>query len=464
MTDAPALAGAATEPLARLVGVEHVLTGPATKPYLTDATEARGLRGRAEAVVRPANASQVAAVVAWCEEHDVPIVPRGGGTGFAGGAVPVGGGVVLSLERLTGIRRLDPLRWQLEVEAGVTTAAVRRLARENGLWFPPDPGAAEQSHIGGNVATNAGGPHAFKYGVTGHWVTGLEAVVMPGEVIRLGGALRKDVAGYDLRSLLIGSEGTLGVVTSVSLRLIPGPEAAFPVAGVYASVAAGCEAVAAAMACGIVPAAIEYLDGATTRLAGGGYPGPLGPEVEMLVIAEADGDSASAARGRALLEEALAEGARSVYAPTETAEIAALWRWRDGVSLLVTAARGGKVSEDVAVPVDRLQEAIEGTLEIGRAHGLEACSWGHAGDGNLHSSFLLDPGSEGERTAAAAAAGDLFALAVRLGGTISGEHGLGVVKGGQLRRQWAPRAVELHDAVKRAFDPKGLLNPGKKRP
>jgi glycolate oxidase subunit GlcD len=464
MTDAPALAAAATEPLARLVGGEHVLTGPATKPYLTDASEARGLRGRAEAVVRPENAGQVAAVVAWCEQHDVPVVPRGGGTGFAGGAVPVGGGVVLSLERLTGIRRVDPLRWQLEVESGVTTAAVRRLARENGLWFPPDPGAAEQSHIGGNVATNAGGPHAFKYGVTGHWVTGLEAVVMPGEVIRLGGAVRKDVAGYDLQSLLVGSEGTLGVVTSVSLRLIPGPEAAFPVAGAYRSVAAGCEAVAAAMACGIVPAAIEYLDGATARLAGGGYPGPLGTEVEMLVIAEADGDGAESARGRALLEEALAGGASSVYAPAEAAEIAALWRWRDGVSLQVTAARGGKVSEDVAVPVDRLQEAIEGTLDIGRVHGLEACSWGHAGDGNLHSSFLLDPGSDSERMAAASAADDLFALAVRLGGTISGEHGLGVVKGGHLRRQWAPRAVALHDAVKRAFDPKGLLNPGKKRP
>jgi glycolate oxidase subunit GlcD len=441
-----------------------VLSGPSTATYLTDATEARGLHGRAEAVVRPGDAGEAAAVVAWCEQHDVPVVPRGGGTGFAGGAVPVDGGVVLSLERLTGIRRLDPLRWQLEVEAGVTTAAVRRLARENGLWFPPDPGAAEQSHIGGNVATNAGGPHAFKYGVTGHWVTGLEAVVMPGEVIRLGGAVRKDVAGYDLRSLLVGSEGTLGIVTSVSLRLIPRPEAALPVAGAYASVAAGCQAVAAAMACGIVPAAIEYLDGRTARLAGGGYPGPLGAGVQMLVIAEADGDGGEAARGRELLQDALAEGAESIYAPADAAEIAALWRWRDGVSLLVTAARGGKVSEDVAVPVDRLQEAVEGTLDIGRRHGLEACSWGHAGDGNLHSSFLLDPAREGERAAAAAAADDLFALAVRLGGTISGEHGLGVVKNGQLRRQWPPRAVELHDAVKRAFDPKGLLNPGKKRP
>jgi glycolate oxidase subunit GlcD len=462
MTDAPAAARALTASLASLVGAEHVLAGAETGPYLADATEARGLRGHAEAVVCPGDAGEVAAVLAWCNAHDMPIVPRGGGTGFAGGAVPVDGGVVLSLERLAGIRRIDPLRWQLEVEAGVTTADVRRLARENGLWFPPDPGAGEQSHIGGNVATNAGGPHAFKYGVTGHWVTGLEAVVMPGDLIRLGGAVRKDVAGYDLRSLLIGSEGTLGIVTAVSLRLIPGPEAAFPVAGAYPSVVAGCNAVAAAMACGVVPAAIEYLDGATARLSRGGYPGPLGAGVEMLVIAEADGDAEEAARGRELLQDALAEGATSVYAPAEASEIAALWRWRDGVSLLVTAARGGKVSEDVAVPVDRLEEAITGTLEIGRRHGLEACSWGHAGDGNLHSSFLLDPASEGERAAAAEAADDLFALAVHLGGTISGEHGLGVVKNGQLRRQWGPRAVELHEAVKRAFDPKGLLNAGKK--
>ena len=174
--------------------------------YLTDQTEARGLRGRADAVALPRTAEEVAEIVSWCYGNGVAIVPRGGGTGYAAGAVPLDGGVVLSLERLTRVRSFDPLLWRIQVEAGLPTAELRRIARESGLLFAPDPGAAEQSQIGGNIATNAGGPHAFKYGVTGNWVTGLEVVVAPGELVQLGGPLRKDVAGYDLKHLLIGSE------------------------------------------------------------------------------------------------------------------------------------------------------------------------------------------------------------------------------------------------------------------
>ncbi|MDX6539773.1 MAG: glycolate oxidase, partial [Gaiellales bacterium] len=183
-----------------------------TAGYLTDMTEARGLIGRADAVALPRTAEEVAEVVAWCYANGVAIVPRGGGTGYAGGSVPLDGGVVLSLERLDRVRSFDPLLWRIEVEAGLRTGELRRIAREGGLLFAPDPGAAEQSQIGGNIATNAGGPHAFKYGVTGTWVTGLEVVVPPGDLVRLGGPLRKDVAGYDLKHLRIGSEGTLGVI------------------------------------------------------------------------------------------------------------------------------------------------------------------------------------------------------------------------------------------------------------
>ncbi|HET7043244.1 MAG TPA: FAD-binding oxidoreductase, partial [Gaiellaceae bacterium] len=247
--------------LRELVGERHVL--PPTAAYLADETETRGLRGRADLVVLPGSPEEVAAVVAACYATGTPIVPRGGGTGFAGGAVPLDGGVVLSLERLDRIRRFDPLQWRMEVEAGVRTSEVRRVARESGLFFPPDPGAAESSQIGGNVATNAGGPHAFKYGVTGAWVLGLEAVVPPGELIRLGGPIRKDVAGYDLKSLLIGSEGTLGIVTAAWLRLMPAPGAALPVVGLYADEDAGVEALEAVLGNGLPVAALEYLDGRT---------------------------------------------------------------------------------------------------------------------------------------------------------------------------------------------------------
>ena len=445
--------------LARIVGAEHVSVPSALD--LSDATEARGLRGRADAVVRPADTEQVRAIVAWCYAHDVPITPRGGGTGYAGGAVPTGG-VVLALGRLDRVRSFDALLWRMEVEAGVTTQRVRRLARESGLLFPPDPGAAEQSQIGGNAATNAGGPHAFKYGVTGRWVTGLEAVVAPGEVLRVGGPVRKDVAGYDLRGLLVGSEGTLGVITALWLRLMPAPEAARPVVAVVSDARDGQASVEAALASGAEPSALEYLDAATVAIARRTFPGPLPPDGGFMLIAEADGSVAEAERGRALLADALAGPARTLWSPAAGAETEALWRWRDGVSLAVTAHLGGKASEDIVVPVDRLAEAVEETQGIGRRHGLEACSWGHAGDGNLHSSFLFERGDEAAMRRVREAADELFALAAGLGGSISGEHGVGLVKAGQRDLLADAAAVRLGRAVKHALDPKGLFNPGKK--
>ena len=447
--------------LGALVGPDAVLPGDAPG-YSADESEGSGLRARGDAVVLPGSAQEVARVVAWCYRHDVAIVPRGGGTGFAGGAVPVAGGVVLGLERLDRVLALDPGLWRMRVEAGVATATVRRRARESGLLFPPDPGAAEQSQIGGNIATNAGGPHAFKYGVTGNWVTGLAAVVPPGELIEVGGQVRKDVAGYDLRGLLIGSEGTLGVITSAWLRLIPAPEAALPVLALYPDAEAGCAAIGAVLESGLVPAAIEYLDGGALAVAGSSLPRGVPAGAGFAVLCEADGGRAEAESLQAALAEAVGPGSLDVRALSGRTRVAELWRWRDGVSFAVSAHRGGKLSEDIAVPLDRLAEAIAGTVEIGERHGLEACSWGHAGDGNLHSTFMIDAGDPAEVELAGTAAEELFELAVRLGGSVSGEHGLGWLKRGQLARQWNPAALRLHESVKAAFDPKGLLNPGKK--
>ena len=429
--------------------------------WARDATEAQGLSGRPDAVVLPASTEEVRAVVAWCCERELPIVPRGGGSGFAGGAVPLHGGVVLALDRMTRVRSFDPLLWRIHVEAGLRTSELRRIARESGLLFPPDPGAAEQSQIGGNVATNAGGPHAFKYGVTGRWVTGLEAVVPPGEVVEVGGPLRKDVAGYDLKSLLIGSEGTLGIVTAAWLRLIPAPEAALPAIAFYPDVPSGCAAIERVLGSGIQPAALEYLDAGALAAAGPAAPFDV-PAGAFAVIAEADGSAAEAQAVAAALREALGEGALSLHAPAAPADVAALWRWRDGVAIAVTAQRGGKMSEDVAVPLDRIAEMVEATLEIGARHELEACSWGHAGDGNLHATFLLDARDAEQVARAGAAAAELFATAAAMGGTISGEHGLGLVKSGHLGKQWNDATLRLHRAVKAAIDPQGLMNPGKK--
>jgi glycolate oxidase subunit GlcD len=447
--------------LRHLLGDEQVLA-PAPARYLADETETRGLQGHAEAVVLPRTADEVAGLVAFCYQRDVPVVPRGGGTGYAGGAVPLAGGVVVSLERLARVRAIDPFQWRMLVEAGTTTSEVRRLARESGLLFPPDPGAAESSQIGGNIATNAGGPHAFKYGVTGAWVLGLDVVVPPGELVSFGGRVRKDVAGYDLKALLVGSEGTLGIITAAWLRLIPSPEAAFPIAAFYESIADGCAAIEAVVGNGLAVAAIEYLDAGTLAAARGSFPVEVPARATFLVVVDADGTREEAVRLQAEALEVLSERAVALHAPTEPGEIATLWRWRDGVSHAVTAQRGGKVSEDIVVPLERLREAIDATLEIGRRHGLATCSWGHAGDGNLHSTFLVDREDAGELARAADACGELFALARTLGGSVSGEHGIGYVKRGQLAKQWQGRALSLHQEVKQAFDPKGLLNPGKK--
>jgi FAD/FMN-containing dehydrogenase len=433
----------------------RVLTGDAVRPYLTDATETRGLRGRADAVALPTDAGEVVRVVSWCYEHDVPITPRGGGSGYAGGAVP-DGGVVLSLERLRRPRVIDPLLWRAELEAGMTTAEARRRARENGLWLPLDPGGSEQSQIGGNAATNAGGPHSFKYGTTRAWVTGLEAVLAPGELVETSGFARKDVQSYDLTGLLCGSEGTLGVITAVRLRLVPPPPAQIPLAAVYRDAAAGCAAVLRVLASGLQPATLEYLDAGALRAARDGFPGELPADAGFLVVSEADGDVDAARRLAADLREALGEDALCVIDPPA----GELGRWRDGVSLAVVAQRGGKVSEDVAVPVERLEEAIGETVAIGRRHDLPALSWGHAGDGNLHSTFLVAADDRAGLARADAARAELFELAVRLGGTVSGEHGLGAVKDGPAYREVA--LSRAHERIKRALDPKGLFNPGKK--
>jgi FAD/FMN-containing dehydrogenase len=251
-------------------------------------------------------------------------------------------------------------------------------------------------------------------------------------------------------------------VTAAWVKLIPAPEAALPLAAVYPDSATGCGAIEAVFASGVVPAAIEYLDEGSIEATRGAFPIELPENARFMVIVDADGSKTEAAHVHAELTEVLSDDALLVHGPTATKEINALWRWRAGASIAVTAQRGGKVSEDIVVPVDRLQEAIDATIEIGRRHDLPACSWGHAGDGNLHSTFMIDLDNPAELDRAERAAEDLFALAVELGGSVSGEHGIGLVKNGQIAAQWQPAAVAMHEAIKRTFDPKGLLNPGKK--
>ncbi len=448
--------------LRRLLGDAAVECPVVDREWLHDGTESAAVVGAAAAVVRPADAEQVAAVVGYARAQGLPIVPRGGGTGYAAGAVPFAGSLVLSLDRLRQVRSRQPENWSLGVEAGVTTAEVRRLAREDGLCFPPDPGAAEQSQIGGNVATNAGGPHCFKYGVTGRWVTAIEAVLGSGELVRVGSGLPKDVATLDLRALLVGSEGTLGVITAVWLRLMPEPEVRLPVLAVFGSAQEGADAVALAMASGVVPSALEFLDRGAIEAARASYPGELPADAEFAVLAEADGTLAGATAEQALLADMLRPTATDLIAPPAAAA-ARIWAWRDGVSLGVLAHRGGKLSEDIVVPVDRLAEAVLGVRALGEEVGLETTTWGHAGDGNLHASFMFDRADADQLARATAAAPRLFALARSLGGSISGEHGIGRFKLAAAAELPAD-ILRLQAAIKDVFDPAGIMNPGAKIP
>jgi glycolate oxidase subunit GlcD len=444
--------------LAQIVGAAHVLDLTPSSPYNRDAMVAGAPRGQAQLAVRPASTAEVSEVVGTLYGLDVPIVPRGGGTGLAGGAIPSRGSVVCSLQRMSRVRELQPQLWRMHVEAGLTTAHVHRLARENGLLFPPDPGAAEQSQIGGNVATNAGGPHAFKYGATRDWVTGLQAVIADGEVIEVGGACRKDVGGYDLRSLLIGSEGTLGLITAVRLRLTPAPAQTHALVAFFASQEHGCQAILEVLGAGILPSALDFLDGDTLTIAGGGYPGKTPYGAGFMLLAEVDGSEQEAESLREELLQTLSPHSLRVDEPPPEQ----LWRWRDGVNGVVAGVKGGKVGEDVTVPPERLCDLLVGFAEIAARHGLDSCAWGHGADGNVHANVLIDKAVQADLAAVAAVTDELLSLVVKLGGAISGEHGLGLLKSGQLSKQWSEAALRLHREAKLAFDPKGLFNPGKK--
>jgi glycolate dehydrogenase FAD-linked subunit len=447
--------------LKRLLGSGAVLSR-SSELYNHDSTELQALSGEPDAVVAPSDSAGLRRLIGWCESHQIPIVPRGGGTGMAGGAVPLDGGIVCSLERMDRVRAFDPEFWRIHVEAGVTTARLRDLARASGLYFPVDPGAAEQSQIGGNTATNAGGPHSFKYGVTRHWVTGLEAVVGGGTELRSGGPTRKDVAGYDLTGLLVGSEGTLGVISSVWLRLIPAPELEIAVIAGYGGIREGVQAILRVYAAGATPATLEFFDPGCIEATRAAFPGSMPHDVSFLVVANVDGTEVAARQAETEIQEVLAPDSVLLRSVADRGSRAQLERWRSGIGFAVAARRGGKVSEDIALPVDRLEEAILGTIRVGDELNLPACSWGHAGDGNVHATFEVDRTVTADLELADAGATRLFELALGLGGTVSGEHGLGWVKRDQFGIRFSKDAQRLQLQIKHAFDPSGVFNPGKK--
>lgn len=418
----------------------------------------------ADLVVLPGSTEEIAAIVRLCHEHRVPLTPRGGGTGYTGGAVPVCGGVVLSLERLNRILRIDEDSLFAVVEPNVITADFQDAVERVGLFYPPDPASLKESAIGGNVAENAGGPRAFKYGVTTHWVLGLEAVLPTGEVVRTGGKTVKNVVGYDLTHLLVGSEGTLAIITKITLRLIPKPPVQATLRATFPSVTHALAAVTGLIRRRVIPAALELVDGDcleavarylnVTSLASSG--------TAALLLVEVDGLSELVAGEAARVEEACRDaGATEILRAKDEAERQELWRVRRELSPSLKVLSPLKFNHDIVVPKGRIQELFQLVDRLRRESGLRIPCFGHVGDGNIHVNVIVDPESREEQERGHRAERALFEGVVALEGSISGEHGIGFAKAKYLGIELSPDEIALMKRIKRAFDPNGILNPGK---
>ncbi len=410
-----------------------------------------------DGVVVAERIADVQATLAWANRHRVPVVPRGAGTGLAGGAVATAGSVVLDLHRLDRIVAIDPLDELAEVEAGVLTAAVDAAAREHGLFYAPDPASAAISTIGGNLATNAGGMRCVKHGVTRDSVLGLDVVLADGRRVRTGRATVKGVTGYDLTSLFVGSEGTLGVVVGATLRLRPVPAATATASAAYASVEAAADACAALTRARLRPSLLELLDGATLTVIDRAQGTRLRSRGAALVIVQTDGREADGELDAVL--DVLREGATWSAQASDAAEAEELLAARR-LALPSIERFGTALIEDVCVPRSRLAEAVRGVEEIAARLEVAVYTFAHAGDGNLHPILAYDGAAEAPPDAVVEAADAIFALALALGGTVTGEHGIGRLKRAWARRELGDDAIDLHRAVKAALDPHGILNPG----
>ena len=411
-------------------------------------------------VVLAGTTQDVAVALGWAQRHRVPVVPRGSGTSLAGGATATDGCLVLSTARMTAIRELDAANEIIVAEAGTLTADLDRAAAEHGLMYAPDPSSFEICTIGGNLATNAGGLRCVKYGVTRDSVLGLEIVLPGGQIVRTGRRTVKGVAGYDLTGLFVGSEGTLGVITSATLRLRPRP-ANYPrtVAAGFPSFGAAARAVAAILAARLRPSLLELMDSATLRAIDQWKSTGFGDAVQALLIGQDDGEHADAGVAR-MRDICLREGAAMAEVSESEAESRELLELRR-LSYPALERLGATLTEDVCVPRTRLPEMVQRIEQAALRHGVFIATVAHAGDGNLHPLFVFERGLPEVPPPVWAAADEIFRAALELGGTLTGEHGVGIIKRRWLAEELGPESMSVHHAIKNALDPDGIMNPGK---
>lgn len=446
--------------LRAIVGEEQLLTSPeALVCYSYDGTFHDSLP---EAVIDPGSTQEVSAILQVCNRERIAVIPRGMASGLAAGTVPENGGLVLNLVRLNRILEIDMDNMMVTVQTGVITADLQTEVEKLGLFYPPDPSSIRHSTLGGNVACNAGGPRCLKYGITGDYVMALEVVLADGRVMRVGGKAIKNVTGYDLVSLFVGSEGTLGVITEITLKLIARPEATRTAQAIFPRLEDASKAVNAVLRGGIVPATLELMDETAINCVEDALHLGLPRDAEAILIIETDGDEADATRDMQVVARICREGGASEVRVAKTAaESAELWRARRSISGSLGRKRPNKLGEDISVPRSAIPEMIARIKEISARRNLPIVIFGHAGDGNLHPNILFDKRDEEEWQRVEAAVGDLFHAAVEVGGTLSGEHGVGLLKRPYLEMALGATSLEMQKRIKQAWDPNNILNPGK---
>ncbi|KPJ60937.1 MAG: glycolate oxidase subunit GlcD [Latescibacteria bacterium DG_63] len=448
--------------LREIVGSQSVLT--AKEELLCHSYDATRRSALPEVVVRPENVEQVAAVARLCTEERIPLTPRGAGTGLSGGSVPLKGGVLLSLTRMKRIRELVLEDLYAVVEAGMVTEELQTTVEASSLFYPPDPASQSSCTIGGNVATSAGGLRCLKYGVTKNYLMGLEAVLPTGEVIATGARTVKSVVGFDLTRLICGSEGTLAIVTAATLKLIPLPEHRVTILAAFKELEQAARASADVISAGATPSILEIMDPVTVSVVSRESETVLPPESEgcSLLLAEADGFREAAEIEAERVQKVCSDsGAVFLRKSSETEERENLWQARRGVLAALAKLKPITILEDVTVPRSRVVEMIRSIEEIGKKYDLLVATFGHAGDGNLHPTILLDAPFTEKAARVEKAVAEIFGKALSLGGTLSGEHGIGIDKAGFLGEEIGEHALETMRRLKEVFDPEGILNPGK---
>jgi len=449
------------ETLRKIVGPEHVLRDP--EDLLAYGIDGTWVEREPQVVVLPISAEEISAILKLANAEHIVVTPRGSASGLSGGALPASGGIALGLTRMNRILEIDTGNALAVVQPGVITGELQAAVEKVGLFYPPDPSSLSVSAIGGNVAENAGGARCLKYGVTTDYVMGLQVVLPTGEIIRTGGRMVKNVTGYNLRALFTGAEGTLGVVTEITLRLLPKPKYALTALAVFPRLDDAAEAVTQIMGTGLVPASVELMDQTTVQCVEELLHIGLPLEAEALLLFAVDGNYEQIVRAEleSVADVCRARGAAEVRVAQDAEESARLWKARRSVSPALARRRPNKLGEDVSIPRTAIPAMVRAVREIAASHQLAIPVFGHIGDGNLHPNILCDRRNREEMARVRLAAAEIFEAAIALGGTLSGEHGIGLLKKEFMERDLGAAQVAAMRRIKAALDPNLILNPGK---